>query len=397
VSDPTSSALDELHSRAEDLDRDDPLARWRDEFIVAEPDLVYLDGNSLGMAPRRSIDAVNETMRGDWAAGLIRSWDHWVDLPMVVGDELAPLIGASTGEVVVHDSVSVNLYQLLHAALRLVPDRDLIAISRDDFPTDRYIAAGVAEATGAAVHTDLDPDTIDIDRLAVMVRSVVDYRTAALDDLVAETARARDLGALVIWDLSHAAGVLPVDLNGAGAQLAVGCTYKFLNAGPGGPGFSYVARELHEQLHQPIRGWWSQESMFDMADTYRPRPDIGRLMIGTPGILGLVAARSGIGLTAEVGIDAIAAKAAALVGFGLDCCDALGLESPTPRDPERRGGHLSVRHRDARAINDALLREHRVLADFRQPDLIRLGCSPLTTRYRDVLTGCAAIAAQTAA
>ena len=397
MSDATSASLGELHARADELDRVDPLARWRDEFIIAEPDLVYLDGNSLGMAPRRSIDAVIDTMHRDWAAGLIRSWDHWVDLPMVVGDELAPLIGASAGEVVVHDSVSVNLYQLLHAALRLNPDRDLIAISRDDFPTDRYIATAVAEATGAGVHTDLDPDTIDIDRVAVMVRSVVDYRTGAFDDVVAETARARDGGALVIWDLSHVAGVLPVDLNGAGAQLAVGCTYKFLNAGPGGPGFSYVARELHDAIDQPIHGWWGQESMFDMADAYRPRADIGQLMIGTPGILGLVAARSGIGLTAEAGIDAIATKAAALVGFGLDCCDALGLESPTPRAPERRGGHLSVRHRDAREINDALLREHRVLADFRQPDLIRLGCSPLTTRYRDVLAGCAAIAAQTAA
>lgn len=392
-----SSILDALARRAEELDGNDPLARWRDEFVIADDDLVYLDGNSLGMAPRRTLEAVNETMRGDWATDLIRSWEHWVDLPMVVGDELAPLIGASVGEVVVHDSVSVNLYQLLYAALALRPGRDLIAVSRDDFPTDRYLAAGVARAAGVELHTDLDPDTIEFDRLAVMIRSVVDYRTAALDDLAAETARAHDAGALVIWDLSHAAGVVPVDLNGAGVQLAVGCTYKFLNAGPGGPGFSYVARELQAAIDQPIHGWWSQQSMFEMADEYRPRPDIGKMMIGTPGILGLVAARSGIGVTAEAGIDAIAAKAAALVGFGLDCCDALGLDSPTPRPADRRGGHFSVRRPDAEAVNDALWRDHRILADFREPDLIRLGCSPLTTRYRDVLVGCRAIAAHTAA
>ena len=392
-----SSILDALERRADDLDGADPLAHWRDEFVIADDDLVYLDGNSLGMAPRRTLEAVDETMRGDWAAGLIRSWEHWVELPMVVGDELAPLIGASAGEVVVHDSVSVNLYQLLHAALALRPGRDLIAVSRDDFPTDRYLAAGVASAAGVELHTDLDPDTIDVDRLAVMIRSVVDYRTAALDDIAAETARAHDAGALVIWDLSHAAGVLPIDLNGSGVQLAVGCTYKFLNAGPGGPGFSYVAHELQAAIDQPIHGWWGQQSMFEMADEYRPRPDIGKMMIGTPGILGLVAARSGIGVTAEAGIDAISAKAAALVGFGLECCDALGLESPTPRPADRRGGHLSIRDADAKALNETLWREHRILADFREPDLIRLGCSPLTTRYRDVVAGCRAIAAHTAA
>ena len=197
---------------------------------------------------------------------------------------------------------------------------------------------------------------------------------------------------LVIWDLSHAAGLLDVDLHAAGAELAVGCTYKFLNGGPGSPGFSYVARDLIEQIDHPIWGWFSQVDQFAMGPDYDPRPDVGRLLIGTPGIIGLTAARSGIELTAEAGIAAITAKARTLTAYGLRRCEALELESPSPADPARRGGHFSVRHPNAASITSQLAADHRVIADFREPDLIRLGCSPLTTRYTDVHDGTSAIA-----
>jgi kynureninase len=233
---------------AEALDASDPLARWRDEFVVGDPTLVYLDGNSLGRAPRRTIERMRAVIEQEWAADLIRSWEHWVELPQRVGDELAPVIGALPGEVVVHDSTSVNLYQLVHAACALRPDRSVLAVDTGDFPSDRYVVDGVAEATGRRVRSTTDR----LDDVAVVVRSAVDYRTAEAVDVAAETARIHAAGALVVWDLSHAAGVLKVDLRRAGVQLAVGCTYKFLNGGPGSPGFSYVASELVGQVRQPI-------------------------------------------------------------------------------------------------------------------------------------------------
>ncbi|HEX2783039.1 MAG TPA: hypothetical protein VHN36_05605, partial [Ilumatobacteraceae bacterium] len=236
------------------LDEADPLSTWRDQFVIADPALVYLDGNSLGMMPKRTIDRIERVLRDEWAAGLVRSWDHWVDLPQKVGDRLAPLIGARPGEVVVHDSTTVNIYQLVDAACALNPERRVIAIGPADFPTDRYVVAGIAAARGLQVRDDFER----LDDVAVMVRSVVDYRTAELADVVGETARASAAGAIVLWDLSHAAGVVPVDLAAAGVQFAVGCTYKYLNGGPGSPAFSYVAHELQATMPQPIWGWFAQ-------------------------------------------------------------------------------------------------------------------------------------------
>ena len=338
------SPTEALHARAAELDAADPLARWRDEFHIADPDLAYLDGNSLGMPPRRTLDRVDAVMHDQWGRDLIRSWDHWVDLPRQVGDLLAPLIGARAGEVIVHDSTTVNLYQLVRAALR----------------------------------------------------SMIDYRTAESADITAETRRARDAGALVVWDLSHAAGLHPVGLRDAGAELAVGCTYKFLNGGPGSPAFSYVADALIDQIDEPFHGWFARTDQFAMGPDFVPRDDIARLLVGTPGILGLVGAQCGIEVTAEAGIDAIRAKSIELGRFGLRCCDALGLTTSTPTDDARRGGHLCVHHHDARTVTRRLADEHHVLADFREPDVIRLGCSPLTTRFADVARATAAIAHLTA-
>lgn len=380
-----------LADEARALDARDPLARWRDRFVVSDPELAYLDGNSLGMTPRATLDRLRHVVEHEWAGGLIGSWEHWIDLPQAVGDELAPLIGARPGEVVVHDSVSVNLYQLVHAAVALRPERSVIAVDRTDFPTDRYLVDAVAAATGRSVHRDLD-ESMPWPDVAVVVRSHVDYRTAEVADLSAETAKARGAGALTIWDLSHSAGVLAFDVHAAGVELAVGCTYKYLNGGPGAPGFSFVTRELITSIDQPIHGWHGHRDVFRMADRYEPRDDIGRLRIGTPGILGLTAARTGIGMTSDAGIDLVDAKARDLTEFALRCCDELGLESPTPRDRNRRGGHVSIRHPDADAVTRDLAEHWRVVADFRHPDLIRLGCSPLTTRFRDVVAGTVAIA-----
>ena len=369
-----------------DLDAGDGLAHWRDHFVTPE-ELIYLDGNSLGMAPRAALDRLAGVAAGEWARGLIRSWDHWVDLPSGVGERLAPIIGAPSGSVIVHDSTTVNLYQLVHAALALRPDRRVIAVDPADFPTDRYVVAGIARAAGVTLRSGFD----DLDGVAVVVRSLVDYRTAELVDLRVETQRVADAGAVVVWDLSHAAGAVEVDLTAAGIELATGCTYKFLHGGPGAPAWAYIAPELQPTLAQPIWGWFAQQQQFEMGEHYAPYPDVRRLLLGTPGILGLAVAEVGIGLVADAGIAAIAAKGRALTGFALELCDHLELESPTPIDPARRGAHVAVRVGDADHVHRELT-DRGVLTDVRRPDVIRLGCAALTTRFADVFDGLTALA-----
>lgn len=378
-------------AHAEALDAGDPLAAYRDQFVIADQRLVYLDGNSLGRTPKRTVARLQQIIHHEWASQLILSWEHWVDLPVRVGDALAPLIGASAGEVVVHNSTTVNLYQLVHAALALRPDRRVIAVDPGDFPTDRYVVDGIAAVTGHQVRHGFE----QLDDVAVVVRSVVDYRSAERVDVAAETARAHAAGALVVWDLSHAAGAIEVDLNGAGAQLAVGCTYKFLNGGPGAPAFSFVARDLQSTLPQPIWGWFAQRGQFAMGDRFDPQPDIRRVLLGTPSILALAAAEEGIALSAEAGIAAIAAKGRELTGLGLQLCDELGLRTSTPRDPQRRGGHVAVHHARAAELVPAMA-ERGVVADLRMPDIVRVGCSPLTTRFTDVWDGLHLLAELTA-
>jgi kynureninase len=382
---PTVSCRDDALA----LDAADPLARWRDEFVIPDPDLVYLDGNSLGRAPRRTIHRVHDVMNGEWADDLILSWDHWVDLPGRVGDRLAPVIGAESGEVTVHDSTTLNVFQLVHAAIALRPGRSTIVVDSGDFPTDRYVVDGIARSLGMQVREW--GDGLDED-VAVAVRSVVDYRSAELADVAADTSHARSVGALVVWDLSHAAGAIDVDLHGWGVELAIGCSYKFLNGGPGAPAWSFVTRSLQPEIRQPIWGWFATRDQFDMGPEFDPQPDMRRLLLGTPGILGLVAAQEGFGLTADAGMPAIAAKGRDLTDVLLQACDHFGLETVTPRDAHRRGAHVAVRHHDAQQLVRVLAREHKVVTDFRQPDLIRLGCSPLTTRFIDVWDGAEAVA-----
>ncbi len=368
------------------LDAADPLAHFRDRFHIPDPALIYLDGNSLGMPPKRTLERITEIYHDDWATGLIRSWDHWVDMPQRVGDVLAPLIGALPGEVVLHDTTTLNVYQLVHGAIGLRPGRTAIAIDADDFPTDRYVVDGVAAALGHTVQHGFER----LDDVAVVVRSVIDYRTAEVVDVAAETARAHDAGALVVWDLSHAAGAIEIDLHACGAQLAVGCSYKYLNGGPGAPAWTYVAKELQGTIRQPVWGWFATEDQFAMGPTFRPRADIARMLLGTPTIMALAAAEVGIALSAEAGMPAIHAKGGALTGFAIDLCDQFGLPTPTPRDAARRGNHVAVQHPRAKAIVLALHGKD-IIFDFREPDIIRAGCSPLTTRFVDVFDGLTAV------
>jgi kynureninase len=376
------------------LDAADPLARWRDEFVIPDPELIYLDGNSLGRTPKRTVTALHRVI-DEWAGDLISSWwEHdWLNLALAVGDELAPLLGARDGEVAVHESTTVGIFQLVNVALDLAAGRDglgrprMIAIADSDFPTDRYVVEGVARLRGVEVRRGLG----DLDGVAVVLRSLVDYRTAELVDLAGETRRASAAGAITVWDLSHAAGVLELDLPGAGVELAVGCTYKFLNGGPGAPAFVFVSRDVQDRVTQPIWGWFGQTDQFAMERSFDPRSGIGRLLNGTPPVLGLTAAREGIRLTVEAGITAIAEKASALTGFCIDLADQFGFETDTPRDPARRGGHVAIRHPDARALQQALA-DRKVVVDYRDPDVLRFGLSPLSTSFTDVYDAMAALA-----
>ena len=380
------------------LDAADPLAAFRDRFVIDADLVAYLDGNSLGRVPKATVERLETFVREEWGSRLIRGWDDsWVDLPVTVGDELgAALLGAATGQTLIADSTSVNIYKLLHAAVGLRPGRDEIVIDATNFPTDRYLVESVAAARGLTVRW-LRPDLIDnvtvqvlaealSERTAVVVLCQVDYRSGTLLDLPTLTALAHDAGALVLWDLCHSAGVLPVGLDAAQADFAVGCTYKYLNSGPGSPAFLYVAERHVAEVMQPITGWFSAADLFARSDTYEAAPTIRRMLSGTPAIAGIVAVQEGVRLIAEAGVDAIRTKSEALTAYTIELLDAAGLEIATPRDPALRGSHVTVRHPDARSITDQMI-ARGVVPDFREPDLIRLGLSPLSTSFAEVEAG----------
>jgi kynureninase len=334
----------------------------------------------------------------EWARGLVRSWSSWVGAATRVGDLLAEgVLGARPGEVLVADSTTVDLYKLLVAAADARPGRDVLVCSADDFPTDRYVVAGVAQARGMAVRElpadvdeGLDPAVLAAaldERVGVVVLSAVAYRSGALADVAAVTRRAREAGALVVWDLSHAAGAVPVDLAADGVDLAVGCTYKYLNGGPGAPAFLYVRRELQERLRQPIWGWFGQRDQFAMGPAYDPVPGVERFAAGTPPVLALAAVEVGARLVAEAGIDRLAAKGRALGELVVALADAWlaphGVALASPRDPARRGAHVTLTHPSAWQLTQALV-DRGVVPDFRTPDRVRLGPAPLYTRFVDV-------------
>ena len=383
----------------------DPLAAFRDRFAPAEPGLVYLDGNSLGRPTKAAIKRVTAVTEA-WSTRLIRGWEEgWLELPLRVGDRLATgVLGARAGEVLVTDSTTVNLYRLASAALGARPGRRRVLIERSEFPTDRYVLEGLARERDLEIRwLDGDPieglaaEQVDAaldDGTALVILSAVNYRSSAVADIPPITDAARERGALVLWDVSHAAGSVPVDLQANRVDLAVGCTYKYLNGGPGAPAFLYVRRELQAELHPPIQGWMAQTDQFEMGPAFRRRDGIDGWQVGTPGILGLTAAEAGIELVAEAGIQAIRDKGTALTEYAVQLVDAwlapLGCSLGSPRDPARRGGHIAIRHPDARWLITAL--EGRlVITDFRAPDSIRVGLSPLTTSFQDVHRGLAAL------
>jgi kynureninase len=366
-------------------DAQDPLAGFRERFVFSDSERIYLDGNSLGRLPiatRERLHALAE----EWGDRLVSGWPDWIDAPTRVGDLLAAdVLGARPGEVVVGDSTTVNLFKLCSAALELGPGA--LVTDRDNFPTDRYVLEGLAAQRGLELRLvdDVEPA---LDGAAVVVLSHVDYRSGELADMRALTERARDHGARVVWDLSHSAGAVPIALGEAGVELAVGCTYKYLNAGPGAPAFLYVAAELQPRLRSPIWGWFGQRDQFAMERSYDPMDGIGRFLAGTPPVLDLAAVEEGVRLTAEAGVDRLRAKSLALCELIVELHDAwlapLGFELGSPRDGERRGSHVSLRHPEAWPICRALIERAAVIPDFRGPDSIRLGVAPLYTRFVDI-------------
>ena len=387
------------------LDAADPVARFRDRFAPTEPGLVYLDGNSLGRPPTAAVErvaAITET----WSRRLIRGWeDGWLELPLVVGDQLAAgVLGAEPGSVAVTDSTTINLYRVAVAALDARPGRRTVVIERSEFPTDRYIVEGLARERDLEIRwLDGDPveglTTDDItstfdDDTALLILSAVNYRSAAIVDIKAVTDAARAAGTLVLWDLSHAAGSILVNLTSNGVDLAVGCTYKYLNGGPGAPAFLYVRPALQDELRPPIQGWFAQTQQFEMGPRFERRPGIGGWLVGTPGIIALTAAQAGIEVVAEAGIHAIRAKGIALTEYAIALLDdwlaPLGCSLGSPRDSARRGAHISIRHPDARRLTHELI-DRLVIPDYRAPDSIRIGLSPLTTSFDDVHRGLTAL------
>jgi kynureninase len=381
---------------AEALDRADPLARFRDEFVFEEGGPIYVDGNSLGRLPRRTREALGELVE-QWSAALVRGWQEWIELPVDVGDLLAEaVLGARPGEVIVTDSVTVNLYKLAVAALSARPGRTVVVSDVDNFPTDRYVLAGLAPELRLFQADPVEGPTVtDVEAacaggdVALVALSHVAYRSGARADVPAITEAAHAAGALVLWDLSHSAGAVPVDLEEHGVDLAVGCTYKYLNAGPGAPAFLYVRSELQEELRTPIQGWFGQRDQFAMERPYEPAEGVARFLAGSPQVFGLVAVRAGAELVAEAGIGAIAAKGGALTAYAVELHDSLlaplGVELGTPRDPARRGAHVSFRHAEAWRTCRALIERAGVIPDYRGPDTVRFGFPPLYTRFADVL------------
>jgi kynureninase len=396
-------------AEARRLDAADPLARFRREFQVSDPRLVYLDGNSLGRLPKQAGPRLRKAIEREWGGRLIRGWgDGWFLATQRIGAKLAALVGAPPGDVVVADSTTVNLFKLVVAALRARPGRQTIVTDEANFPTDLYVIQGAIELLGrqhrlvvvksedgltvpeSALARVIDEDT------ALVTLSHTAYRSAFVHDVMAVTALAHRAGALTLWDLSHSVGAMPVELDSAGADLAVGCTYKYVNGGPGAPAFMYVRRELQESLANPIWGWFGQRDQFDMAPEYSPAPGILRFLAGTPPVLSLLAVEAGADLLLEAGIDRVRAKSVAQTEYLIQLWERelrpLGFALNSPRDSARRGSHISLGHPEALRIDRALIDEMAVLPDFRYPDNLRLGIAPLYTSFGDLHEAVARIA-----
>lgn len=389
-------------SSCQALDEADPLASYRAEFVIDDDSLIYFDGNSLGRLPRATVVRVHNVLADEWGSRLIRSWrEGWMDLPTRLGDLLGTgLLGARPGETIVADNTTVSLYKAISAALDARPDRRTVVIERDNFPTDRYIVESLAQQRDLELRwvesapplgvSAADLEAVMDESVAVVVLSQVDYRSAAILDMAGLTAQAHALGALTVWDVCHSVGSVPIALHQAEVDIAVGCTYKYLNSGPGAPAFTFVNGRLQSELAQPIWGWWSRAEMFDMAQGYVAESGIRAWLTGTPGVLSMSAVETGVAMVVRAGIDRIRKKSVDLTRLAVDLYDGWlaehGVGLASPRDAALRGSHVTLTHPDAVRLCEELA--HRgVIPDFRRPDGIRVGLAPLTTRFVDVFDG----------
>lgn len=391
---------------AEALDASDPLREFRGEFVVADESTCYLDGNSLGRLPRASLRAVADVMEHEWGRELIAGWDGWIDEAQHVGDLIGrAALGAAAGQVLAIDTTSANFFQLCAAALRARPGRGTVVSDAANFPTDRYILEGICRDRGLrlVLVDDVDGEgDVSLDRLASVLNddvalvtlSVVQYRSGALHDVAGTTAAIQRHGALALWDASHAVGVVPLEFDRWGVDLAVGCTYKYGNSGPGAPAWLYVAAHHLDALQVPIQGWFAQADQFGMGPSFERAPGIRGFQVASPPIVGLRCVREGFRMIERAGIGAIAAKAARATAMMVSLHDAwlapLGCALVTPRDPARRGGHLTFHHPQAEQLSRAM-RAANVIGDYRAPNQVRVACSPLATSYVEVWDGFARI------
>ncbi|BBH63946.1 kynureninase [Actinoplanes sp. OR16] len=393
-----------LLSRAADLDAADPLAGFRDRFLVAPGSdlLSYLDGNSLGRPLTATAELMESFIRDQWGGRLIRGWtDGWLDWPLTLGDRLGAIaLGAAAGQTVIADSTTVLLYKLARAAVDARPGRNRVVLDTDNFPTDRYVLEGIAAERGlelvwistdpaSGVHPSQVAAVVD-ERTALVLFSHVAYRSGWISDISEINRIAHAAGALTMWDLCHSAGSVPISLDEWGVDLAVGCTYKYLNGGPGAPAFAYLRHDLQDSLRQPIQGWMGHRASFEMGHGHEPAPGIRALLSGTPPILAMVPLHANLDMLAEAGIAAVREKSLLLTDYVLEIADELlapfGVEVVSPRDPERRGGHITLRRPGFEKFLEPLW-DSGVIPDYRRPDGLRIGPAPLSTSFTEVYQG----------
>ena len=389
------------------LDRSDSLAHFREKFVITDPDLCYLDGNSLGRMPHATIAAVNDFLTLEWGREVVTGWSHWVDEAQPAGDLLGrSVLGAGPGQVLVCDTTSVNFYQLCVAAINARPGRKTIITDAANFPTDRYILAGIAEQLGLnlVIIDNESPGTAENERItvkllkpfmsddvALVTFEVIQYRSGARNDIKSITDFVRSFGAMVLWDASHAAGAIEMDFDANGVDIAVGCTYKYGNSGPGSPAWLYVNKSVQKELQVPIQGWFANENQFGMGPEFEKAKGIRGFQIASPSIIGIRTVNVAFEMIEEAGIKAIAQKAATGTQMMIDLYDAwladLGYTLLTSRNPNERGGHISLGHPDAAQICIALRKLENVIPDYRAPNVIRLAIAPLPTSYVEVWDG----------
>ena len=392
-------------SLARELDEKDVLAPFRDEFVMADPNLIYLDGNSLGRLPKRSVEFMRNTIENEWGKRLIRGWNEgWIDAPTALGAKIAQLVGARADEILVTEATSINLFKLAAAALKEHPERTGVVSDVLNFPSDLYILQGIIDLLGRKHQLTLIPSTDGItiapeaidaavdERTALVCLTHVAFKSAFMHDMARVTDTAHRAGALMLWDLSHSAGAVPVDLNGSNVDLAVGCTYKYLNGGPGSPAFLYVRSDLQEKLIQPMWGWFAAEKPFTFDLDFTPAPDISRFRVGTPPMLSMKAVEPALDITLEAGMERLREKSVRQTEYLIYLADTwlapLGFTLGSPRDAEMRGSHVSLKHPEAYRISRAMIESPppavQVIPDFRAPDNIRLGITPLYTNFAEI-------------